>query len=72
MPAEVHLELGEPDGASAIAGMTREAAQIAGNELDLASASVILGNRHLARRESGEARSLMEDQNAVRAPGLCR
>ncbi len=64
MLAEVHLELGDLDRAWTMARVAREAAQIAGNELDLASASLILGKLHLAKGESGEARTLMEEARA--------
>jgi len=59
MLADVHLKLGDPDRAWTMATTAHEAAQRAGNELDLASAILILGKLHASRGEPEQARTLL-------------
>lgn len=59
--ADVHLELGEVDRAWAMAHAAKEAAERAGNALDLAEALLALGKLHVAAGDVGKGRRLMED-----------
>jgi len=54
-----NLELGNLDRAWTMATTAYEAARRAGNELDLASATLILGKLHASRGEPERARTLL-------------
>jgi len=59
--AEAHRELGNLDQAWLMARAAQEAAQRAGNELDLASALLILGKLNASAGQVAEARALLAD-----------
>ena len=71
MLAEVHLELGDLDRAWAMATAAHEAAKRAGNELDLASATFILGKLHAVAGDAEQARVLLGEAK-TRFEGLGR
>jgi len=62
--ADVHLELGEMGRAWAMAHAAREAAERAGNHLDLAEAILMLGRLHAAGGDRGKAVQFLQDAAA--------
>ena len=61
MLAEVYVELGDFEQAWTMARAAHDTAQRAGNQLDLAEATFLLGKLHASRGDTEQAERLLDD-----------